>query len=60
MLVIALLSSIINDQIAEDEAMRLHACNLAWKLEDLSDIAEGRYTIVYATAAEIVRDSYRQ
>ena len=40
-LVICPLTSIINDQIQEVEAMGLCACNLSEKLSDLTDIEQG-------------------
>ena len=49
-LVICPLTSIINDQIQEVEAMGLCACNLSEKLSDLTDIEQGKFAIVYSSA----------
>ena len=51
LLVITPLTSIIKDQIIEVESLNLSACNLTEKLDNLQDIEEGKYDVVYASAA---------
>ena len=50
-LVLCPLTSIINDQIQEVEAMGLCVCNLSEKFSDLADIGQAKFAIVYSESA---------